>query len=426
MIAAGHRTSRRWAGLVTALCLISLGLTFTPTGARAAHAAAAQTLPGGCWEANDSNGTGFPLLDAGHNVQAYTERVTRTCFDYVNADTISGVQWFEVEDEDDGLCMNDAASDQVRFESCSVGDGNELVRFTGTNQVEFRTDSMYMTAASISSGALVSVSSSSTPDAENEWLWTLPIMHDLTVMYPAYPGYNSPNWTTIEDSEPYGAVQDVVLEICAPDGTCGGAADEPNPNWPATLSALNNAGVEPLYYIDTDYDADSLASVEAAVARAEKWYGIGSGSDEINPGFFFDRVSTDDASYYQALYNYVETNYGAPVVMFNPGTPPATSYYFGPQEILNVYEGSEADFSSAKMPSWMNSYPPAIFSAVVSAGTAGNLEKDIDTALDDGIDNLYVDDEAEPSPDYSTLPSFYSQENDDIAVDGGYPNSLAG
>jgi hypothetical protein len=91
-----------------------------------------------------------------------------------------------------------------------------------------------------------------------------------------------------------------------------------------------------------------------------------------------------------------------------------------------VYEGSEADFSSAKMPSWMNSYPPAIFSAVVSAGTAGNLEKDIDTALGDGIDNLYVDDEAEPSPDYSTLPSFYGQENDDIAVYGGYPNSLAG
>jgi hypothetical protein len=71
-----------------------------PAGSRAAHAAAAQTLPGGCWEANDSNGTGFPLLDAGHDVQAYTERVTRTCFDYVNADTISGVQWVEVEVED--------------------------------------------------------------------------------------------------------------------------------------------------------------------------------------------------------------------------------------------------------------------------------------------------------------------------------------
>lgn len=70
----------------------------------------------------------------------------------------------------------------------------------------------------------------------------------------------------------------------------------------------------------------------------------------------------------------------------------------------------------------MASYPASEFSATISTGTASGVGADVTDAAADSIGNVYVDDEAEP-PNYSTLPSFWSAEVQDVAAASGTPGS---
>jgi Spherulation-specific family 4 len=228
----------------------------------------------------------------------------------------------------------------------------------------------------------------------------------VTTLY-AYPTLSS--WGQVEAAAP--TVRASIVDICAPDGSgsgCNGQpADAANPAWPATIQALQKAGITPLYYIWTDYGATPLATVESELQNAISWYGVAS------PMFDGTSASASEASYYQSLYNYAITA-GAKTVMFNPGTVVPQSYMFGPDEILQMFEGSEAQFQAASFPSWTAGYPPSEFSATISAGTSGGLATDISDAQEDGVGNIYVNDEAEP-PNYSTLPAFWSTEVQDVA-----------
>jgi hypothetical protein len=241
-------------------------------------------------------------------------------------------------------------------------------------------------------------SAAASPGAGNESI--------VTTLY-AYPTLSS--WNQVESAAP--TVSASIVDICAPDGSgsgCNGQpADAVNSVWTPTIQALQSAGITPLYYIWTDYGATPLATVESELQDAISWYGVSSP--------MFDGVSTSasEVSYYQSLYNFAIAD-GAKIVMFNPGTVAPQSYMFGPDEILQQFEGSEAQFDAASFPSWMSSYPASEFSATISAGTAAGVGTDVSDAAADNIGNVYVDDEAEP-PNYSTLPAFWSAEVQDVA-----------
>jgi Spherulation-specific family 4 len=228
----------------------------------------------------------------------------------------------------------------------------------------------------------------------------------VTTLY-AYPTLSS--WGQIEAAAP--TVRAAIVDICAPDGSgsgCNGKpADAENTVWPPTIQALEAAGVTPLYYIWTDYGATPLATVESELQNAITWYGIAS------PMFDGTSPSASEAGYYQSLYSYAIAA-GAKTVMFNPGTVVPQNYMFGPDEILQMFEGTEAQFQAASFPSWMAQYPPSEFSATIAAGTSAGLTTDISDAQAAGIGNIYVNDEAEP-PNYATLPAFWSTEVQDAA-----------
>lgn len=228
----------------------------------------------------------------------------------------------------------------------------------------------------------------------------------VTTLY-AYP--TLPSWQQVESAAP--TVSASIVDICAPDGSGSGCSGQPadaeNTAWPPTIRALQQSGITPLYYIWTDYGATPLATVESELQNAIAWYGVSS------PMFDGTATSASEVSYYQSLYNYAIAN-GAKIVMFNPGTVAPQSYMFGPGEILQQFEGPEAQFDAATFPSWMSSYPASEFSAVISAGSSAGVGTDISDAAQDGIGNIYVDDEAEP-PNYSTLPGFWSAEVQDAA-----------
>jgi hypothetical protein len=99
------------------------------------------------------------------------------------------------------------------------------------------------------------------------------------------------------------------------------------------------------------------------------------------------------------------------------------SCYMSAADILQVFEGPETtendvtgfQEATGTFPSWMEMYPARQFAATISVGTSGGVGTDVtDAATKDGIGNVYVDDEAE-SPDYGTLPAFWSTEVADVA-----------
>jgi hypothetical protein len=228
----------------------------------------------------------------------------------------------------------------------------------------------------------------------------------VTVLY-ARP--KLPSWQQVEAAAP--TVSAAIVDICAPDGSgsgCNGQpADAESKVWVPTIRALQAAGIQPLYYIWTGYGAVRLATVESELLKAISWYGVRS------PMFDGTARSPSKISYYKALYQFA-ISHGAKIVMFNPGTVVSQSYMFGPSEILQQFEGSQAQFKATRFPSWMASYPPSQFSATISAGTVAEVGTDVTDAIKDSIGNIYVDDEAEP-PNYATLPAFWPTEVRDVA-----------
>lgn len=240
--------------------------------------------------------------------------------------------------------------------------------------------------------------------------------HIITTLY-AYPTLSS--WTQVQDSAP--TVSASIVDMCAADGTgsgCDGTPwdEQPPTAWTSRISSLQNAGITPLVYIATDYGDQggstdfSLATVESEVADAVNWYGP-------HIGFMFDEAATScglESSYYGPLYSYVKSVTDGGTVELNPGTVDSTmSCYLDASDVLQVFEGSQAMFQSTTFPSWMADYASSRFAATISAGTSSGVGADVTDAVNDGIGNVYVDDEAEP-PNYSTLPAFWSAEVSDV------------
>jgi hypothetical protein len=378
-------------------------------GLAAASPAHADTSPpSGCVSITDNNGvSGFPIHGNGHDKQVTTVR-SSDCYTFINPFVSGGHTWYQLQETGSGLCLNDGAAPQLRLESCPLNNAGELVRIVGTgnNQLEFKQGSNYVTAASIMSGANVNVSTSSTPTGTNEWTFTKPVMHVIPVLF---DGPTDANWTTIEKSEPYGAVNNVVVEICDLSGKCGGAATAKNPNWPATLDALVSAGIRPMYYIDTNFGAVAEKDVKTAIDNAMTWYG----SDGI--GFMFDQVDGTIATkqYYADLYNYVSTTKNNKnTIFFNAGSPPQYDMIVstGSQTIIQVVENSETVWQgSLTFPSWMNSYNGSQFSVTIHDATANGWQQDMklcDTRKILG--GCYVTDETDGK--YDVLPTFFANE----------------
>jgi Spherulation-specific family 4 len=244
--------------------------------------------------------------------------------------------------------------------------------------------------------------------------------HIITTLY-AYPTLSS--WQQVESSAP--TVSDSIIDICSPDGSgsgCNGSpADAQSTVWLPTISALKNAGITPLYYISTNYGATALSVVEGEIQDAVTWYGTPSPMfDEMQPGGTCSNGGNPIpcTTYYNDLYTFA-VNAGATVVMYNAGTTynVTSADIFGPLEVMQVFEGSAASFEATTFPSWMSTYPANEFSATISAGSTATVGADVGDAVANNIGNFYEDDEPE-TPNYSTLPSFWTTEVNDVQSAG--------
>jgi hypothetical protein len=220
------------------------------------------------------------------------------------------------------------------------------------------------------------------------------------IVVPAYwyPGTSS--WSNLAaDGSP--TVANAILNPCAPDGTCspGDAVNR------ATLSDMQEdqaAGITFYGYVWTNYGSVPIATAEAQIQDYAKWYGL--------KNVFLDGASTScatESSYYLPLYKYVHALGGK--VILNPGTT-SNSCYMAASDMIEIFEGTQANLTSWSRPSWMASYNRSRFLATVYqvSGTSA-MEATARLAGTDGFGNVYVTDQALPNP-YAQLPTYWSTE----------------
>jgi hypothetical protein len=220
------------------------------------------------------------------------------------------------------------------------------------------------------------------------------------IVVPAYwyPGTSS--WSDLaHDGSP--TVTEAILHPCAPDGTCS-PGDAINP---ATLTNLRQdqaAGITFYGYVWTNYGSEPIATAKAEIQDYVMRYGV--------KNIFLDGAATscaEETSYYLPLYTYVHALGGK--VILNPGTT-SNSCYMGASDMIEIFEGTQANLSSWTRPSWMRSYNRSRFLATVyQVAGSSSMQTAARLAGTDGFGNVYVTDQSLPNP-YAQLPAYWSAE----------------
>jgi hypothetical protein len=238
----------------------------------------------------------------------------------------------------------------------------------------------------------------------------------LHVVVPAYWYQDIPSWTELATDDPVSSydgsltVSNAILNPCAPSGKTCSPGSAVNPATVKSVQQEEAAGITLYGYVATDYDKGgvSIAKAEKEMREYHNWYGLND--------MFLDEAATscsDEASYYLKLYNYVHKTFGG-LVILNPGTT-TSSCYMSASDMIDMYESGPSGLSTWTPPSWMASYSPARFIAIVYnvSGTTA-LASTLATIGADGFGNTYITDQTLPNP-YAQLPSYWSSEAADVS-----------
>ena len=234
-------------------------------------------------------------------------------------------------------------------------------------------------------------------------------VHMTVPFYPAYPGYNDPGWTEIENATPAGTITNAIVNFCDPNGFGPGCDNMPwktkNTSWPPTIASLKKAGVSPMGYTWSNYGKTPIATVETEIHDWLKWYSV--------KHIFVDGASTNDPSYYCGLAKYA-VNHGVTQFEINPGTNITSAKYecagtvAAGKVVIDAYEGQGGSaFSAWTAPKWLASYPGDLAVTLATPGqTTAGMQADLSHAQAEGVAYFYEGTDTL----YASLPTFFDQE----------------
>lgn len=214
-----------------------------------------------------------------------------------------------------------------------------------------------------------------------------------SLLVPAY-FYPGADWTRMCATLPAGAIA-----IMNPNSGPGTVTD---PAYTASVTACRLRGIGVIGYVYTSYGARSASAVRADVDAYFARYPVS--------GIFFDEASIDPAtqSYYASLYQYVHAKSTGPLtVVTNPGAAAATAWQLdgGTADIVNVFEGSPAQFGLWSPGAWLAARNPASLSAIVYAvGTTSSMQTACARAKSLNLGWTYVTADVLPNP-FDVLPT---------------------
>ncbi len=210
----------------------------------------------------------------------------------------------------------------------------------------------------------------------------------------AVPAYFPPGeqWTLLASYAPA-----VAFAVMNPDNGPGKARDD---QYALSLASAQAAGIAIVGYVDTCYGEIPLRTAQQQIDCYRTWYGVGS--------IFFDRAAntSDQLSYYHALYDYVRSGSITPqLVLLNPGTYTHEGY----MQVCDIICTAEMDAVTylKRFPgnsSWTRAYEPAHFWHIVY-GVSGEktARKVIAQSQRRHAGYLFITEQALPNP-YGELP----------------------
>ena len=182
-----------------------------------------------------------------------------------------------------------------------------------------------------------------------------------------------------------------------------GPGSTPDPQYLQVVASAQAKGVGLLGYVDTGYTSLPLADLEQQVTDYRSWYGI--------TGVYLDDVSSGAAQlgYYQAASEAVRTTDPGATVVLNPGTFPDRSYA-SLGDVIVDFEGTYNSFVNEHPPTWVDSYPPAMFASQVSGVAQSQMAATLGLAEAHHSGYVYLTDETNTATLYEQLPTYWAAE----------------
>jgi len=217
----------------------------------------------------------------------------------------------------------------------------------------------------------------------------------IQVLVPLYV-YPGTAWYTVAAGAEY---VDTVA-IINPDS---GPESEPNNDYVTYMEMMHEAGVEMVGYVYTSYGTRDISEVQADIDTYASEYSYLS-------GIFLDEGSPDASmsSYYQTLYDYIESMPGYYYVIINPGVVPDSSYLSASTQMVS-FEGYGSDVAAAAVPSFASCNNVDHFSAIVHDVDVGSMPSVVDELFAKSYFGfIYVTDGAGGCCTYNALSSYYA------------------
>jgi hypothetical protein len=176
------------------------------------------------------------------------------------------------------------------------------------------------------------------------------------------------------------------------------------------MTKLNNAGVEMVGYVYTNWGNRDLSAVKADIDTYAAKY-------PLLKGIFLDEGATEASKlpFYTQVYNYIKAK-GMYHVILNPGVTPDQGYLAISTNIM-IYENYGTSLASTSLGNWVKCAPNSAskagykyrFSGIAHTASASIQASYVKGMADKGIGYVYVTDGAGGCCTYNSLTSYFAQ-----------------
>ena len=183
----------------------------------------------------------------------------------------------------------------------------------------------------------------------------------------------------------------------------------PNPDYQQGIKDLQQAGIEIVGYIPTNYTKRDLEAVKADVNLYTKYFKI--------DGIFIDEAANtpDKLNYYQQLYQYIKDRSISARVIINPGTDTNEKYISQPvADTTVIFENYQKTWVNYRPQAYTKKYSPQSFAALVHTTANRKLMKStLDRAVKSRFGYVYVTNDSTDTNNrnpWDTLPEYWQAE----------------
>jgi hypothetical protein len=183
----------------------------------------------------------------------------------------------------------------------------------------------------------------------------------------------------------------------------------PNADYQQGIKDLHQAGIEIVGYVPSNYSNRDIQAVKADIDLYTTHFKV--------DGIFIDEVasSTEKASYYHQLYQYIKSKSTSYKTIINPGVNLDEKYLNqGVADIIITFENYQKNWKNYAPAKQLESYPHQKFGALVHTTANRKLMKStLDRAIKNNLGYIYITNDSINTPNknpWDTLPEYWQAE----------------